>query len=88
MDSNTLVSLILGPVVRLSASGDVRLDGLPRVRRAFRGQPRGWASRSRLAGRLGLAWKIADDEEKTGRWHVRVSTRVRGRKELVRSSAK
>ncbi len=32
-----------------------------------------------------LAWKIADDEEKTDRWHVSVSTRLRGYK-VVRLS--
>ncbi len=38
VDSNTSVVLVLGPVVRLSASGDVSLDGLPRVGRACQGQ--------------------------------------------------
>ncbi len=66
--------------MRLSASEDVSLDGLPQVERAFRRQRRGWASCSSLVGRLGLSWKVADDEEKTGRWHVSVSQRVRGQR--------
>ncbi len=68
--------------MRLSASGDVSLDGIPR---SCRGQRRGSAPRPGLAGRLGLALRVADYEEKTGRWHIRVSTRVRWHK-VVRLS--
>ncbi len=38
VDCNSSAVLAFGPVVKLSASGVVSLDGLPRVGRAFRGQ--------------------------------------------------
>ncbi len=83
VDCSTSVVLVLGPIVRLSTSADVSLDCFLRVWRACRGKKA--VGRRGLAGRLGLAWKISDDEEKTGRWHVRLSTRVRGHK-VVRLS--
>ncbi len=41
MDFDTSVLLVFGPVVRLSASSDVSLDGFPPDGRACRGQRRG-----------------------------------------------